>query len=160
MANEELPSDVEYAAYQAWLKRGREKHTRARQTAFSYGYRAALFDFARQSLDMARLKSALSSETAAREKAEGERDEARAVQFDFARMSHDMAKLRTTIADITRKLEAAAGAVAAEREECARVAEGLPGQRGNSPEHLVGRRIAIAIRAREAHAALLGKEKS
>jgi septal ring factor EnvC (AmiA/AmiB activator) len=31
-------------------------------------------------------------------------------------------------------------------EEAAKVAESLPGQRGNSPEHLVGRSIASAIR--------------
>ena len=43
-------------------------------------------------------------------------------------------------------------AVAAAYEDAAKVAEGLPGQRGNSPEHLVGRRIATAIRARAATA--------
>ncbi|HEY5793428.1 MAG TPA: hypothetical protein VIU82_00310 [Bosea sp. (in: a-proteobacteria)] len=101
------------------------------------------------------LTANLSSETAAREKAERERDEARAVQFDFARMSHDMAKLRTTIADLTRKLEAAAGALEWYGEQ-ARLAR-LIHSEGDAGRHALAN--DGGRRAREAHAALVGKEK-
>jgi hypothetical protein len=62
---------------------------------------------------------------------------------EFVRYS-DFARLEAENRELRAKLET----VRAETlEEAARVAEGLPDQRGNSPEHLVGRRIAAAIRS-------------
>lgn len=54
------------------------------------------------------------------------------------------------LAKPTPMVELVREAVEAEREACAKLAENLPGQRGSSPEHLVGRRIALAIRDRAA----------
>lgn len=84
----------------------------------------------------------------------GDFERAEANAKHMARCSpENIAKLLDTLATERAAREKAERETA---ERCAKIAENLPGQRGNSPEHLVGRSIASAIRAEFAASPLGG----
>jgi len=128
--------------------------------------------------EITRLREALSSETAAREKAERERDELNtrlyATQCEVNDISWEHGKLTDKVADLTRKLEAAAGALDGVYTYCNDTlsgrADGGPDDRAWQREAVIRARdlarpfarpeIEASLRAREAHAALKTEEKS